>query len=145
MLKERFTFCERSFLYICGWVLEYGLNMRAWDYSNSFMNLKGYVTLSMTLLWGLLGIAFGKIVPKLERMFKRMSGQRWRKACICLTIFMVINLTATAACIMRWSARHVGIPPSNQIEEIIDRDYNDERMAKRFCEWHFIDPPKITR
>lgn len=131
--------------YVCGWVLEYGLNMRAWDYSDSFLNLNGYVTLSMTLLWGLLGVAFGRIVPKLERMLKRTSSQRWHKACVCLTIFMAVNLTATAACMARWSSRHDGIPPSNVIEQIIDRDYNDERMAKRFCEWQFIDAPEIVR
>lgn len=131
--------------YICGWVLEFGLNMRAWDYSDSFMNLRGYVTLSMTILWGILGVAFGHIVPKLERMFQKMSGHRWRTACICLTVFMIINLAGTAACIMRWSSRHDGIPPSNAIEQIIDRDYNDARMAKRFCEWRFIDAPIINK
>lgn len=42
----------------CGLLLEYGMGMKAWDYSKSFMNYKGLICLKMTLLWGLAGVIF---------------------------------------------------------------------------------------
>jgi len=41
--------------YIAGYLLETFLNVRAWDYSNEFCNLKGRVCLKFSILWGLLG------------------------------------------------------------------------------------------
>lgn len=52
----------------CGLLLEYGMGMKAWDYSKSFMNYKGLICLKMTLLWGLAGVIFAyMVVPKLKR------------------------------------------------------------------------------
>lgn len=124
--------------FLCGWVLEYGLNMYAWDYSDDPLNIKGYVSLGMSLIWGVLGIAFNRIVPFLDRIFAKMKGKGWRIACICLTIFMIINFIATVPCFIRWKQRHEGIAPKNSIEQMIDETYDDARMAERYCEWHFI-------
>ena len=44
----------------CGLLLEYGMGMKAWDYSKSFMNYKGLICLKMTLLWGLAGVIFAE-------------------------------------------------------------------------------------
>lgn len=41
--------------YITGYVLETFLNVKAWDYSNEFCNLKGRVCLKFSIFWGLLG------------------------------------------------------------------------------------------
>lgn len=59
----------------CGLLLEYGMGMKAWDYSKSFMNYKGLICLKMTLLWGLAGVIFAyMVVPKLKKVFARMQG-----------------------------------------------------------------------
>lgn len=53
----------------CGLLLEYGMGMKAWDYSKSFMNYKGLICLKMTLLWGLAGVIFSyMVVPKLKKV-----------------------------------------------------------------------------
>lgn len=36
----------------CGLLLEYGMDMKAWDYSKNFLNYKGLICLKMTVLWG---------------------------------------------------------------------------------------------
>jgi len=41
--------------YFTGYVLERFLNVKAWDYSNEFCNLKGRVCLKFSIFWGLLG------------------------------------------------------------------------------------------
>ena len=49
----------------CGLLLEYGMGMKAWDYSKSFMNYKGLICLKMTLLWGLAGVIFSFMLVNL--------------------------------------------------------------------------------
>lgn len=59
----------------CGLLLEYGMGMKAWDYSKSFMNYKGLICLKMTLLWGLAGVIFAyMVVPKLKKGVRAYAG-----------------------------------------------------------------------
>lgn len=93
----------------------------------------------MTLLWGASGISFGYLLmPLLIKVFKKMQAAKWRVAAICLSVFMVVNILFTAVCMVRWSGRHHGVPPRNQVELAIDTVYNDAFMENRFCEWQFI-------
>ena len=129
--------------YICSCVLSYGLHMKAWDYSEALLNIKGRVTLPMTLLWGFMGLMFIRyIIPRFDSLYeKKMQTRAWRLACLAMSIFMVLILTATTMCIVRWSDRHEGVP-ANHIGQLIDEKYDDARMQKRFCEWSFIDGSK---
>lgn len=121
-------------------LLEYGLHMRAWDYSNHFGNIAGRVSLQMTLIWGALGILFSYLfVPLLRKLFGLLQGKPWRIAAVCVTVFMILNITLTAMCLVRWKDRHEGIPPRNSAEAFIDETYPDARMESRFCEWSFLE------
>lgn len=124
--------------YICAWVLDRGLNMEAWNYKGQFMNINGFICLKMTVIWGILGVLFGTLVPKIDALFEKMQGMGWKIACSVLSVFMAVNLAFTAVCIVRWSHRHEGIRPSGSVIEKIDKKYNDEMMAERFCEWRFL-------
>lgn len=125
--------------YLCGILLKYGLHMRAWDYSGMFLNIDGIVCFSFTVVWGLFGIAFAKwCVPSLKIFFMSTQSAFLNFATIGFSIFMAINLIFTSLCIMRWSKRYFGIAPQNRIEQYIDKNWNDQKMQKRFCEWRFI-------
>ena len=131
-----FSLIAAVFEYVCSWVLEYGLHMKAWDYRRHFLNIEGRVSLKMTVLWGTLGVAFSYwLVPLIDQMFDRMQGRFWKAACSCMSIFMAINLAFTALCLVRWRDRHEGIAPQNYVEQTIDEVYDDYKMEKRFCEW----------
>lgn len=123
---------------LCGLALEHGLHMRAWNYSKQFMNYKGHVSLKMALIWGIVGVAFGKLVPGLQRLFRKMQGKGWQIACCALSVLVALDLTLTGLCMFRWSARHEGRGPENRLEELLDQHYPDEWMEERFCEWRFI-------
>lgn len=126
--------------YLCGALLKYGLHMRAWDYSDRFLNIDGLICPTFTLGWGVAGIVFSKwCMNPLQTLFSKMHGNIWNIACICLSVFMAVNLLVTSVCIFRWSKRHQRIPPHNSIEQYIDETWDDSRMQKRFCEWHFIE------
>lgn len=126
--------------YLCGALLKYGLNMKAWDYNGLFLNIDGLVCLTGALAWGVLGIAFEKFaVPQIDKIALKMNGRGWRTTCACFSVFMAINLSVTAVCIVRWAERNRAIQADNSFEQYIDEKYNDEYMASRFCEWSFIE------
>ncbi len=126
--------------YMCGAHLKYGLHMRAWDYSDRFLNIDGLVCPTFTLAWGAMGLVFSKwCVSALDRLFAKMRGKGWKIACTATSLFMAVNLVFTSFCILRWSQRYQGITPHNTVEQYIDRTWDDDRMQKRFCEWRFID------
>lgn len=125
--------------YLCGALLKYGLHMRAWDYSNKFLNIDGLVCLKFSVVWGVGGVMFSAwCVPRLRRLFEKMRGKGWRVFCACASVFMAVNLTVTAACILRWAERHAGVAPRDEVEQYIDETWDDVRMKQRFCEWRFI-------
>lgn len=129
-----------SMEYACGILLKDKLHMKAWDYSHNFLNINGLVCLKMTIAWGVAAVIFRYFfVPRAEPVFKKMQTKRWNAVCIVLSLFMAVNLAATDACLLRWSDRHEGITAKNRIEQMIDRNYDDQKMAKIFCEWSFID------
>ena len=126
--------------YLCGAILKYGLRMKAWDYSRSRFHLHGLVCLKMTLAWDALGVLFSLFcVPHIRVFVPYLDIFPVKIVCICLSVLMAVNLFITMLCIRRWSKRHFGFPPRNDLEKYIDRTYPNERMAKRFCEWRFIE------
>lgn len=130
--------------YLCGLLLLYGLNMRAWDYSENKFNIQGLICPSMLVAWGIFGIIFSAFLPKLENLFKKTKGTRkiGKVVCAVFSVFMAVNILFTTACIIRWSKRHQNIPPKNKFETMMDSVYNDAVMEKKFCEWRFLDSIK---
>ena len=125
--------------YICGFMLEYGLHMKAWDYKRRAFNLHGYISLDMTIMWGLLGLIFiYVIVPKYDKFFDKIKGYKYSVICNILVFLMILNMSLTSVAIIRWKDRHFSIPPNNKIEEKIDKKYNDEFMSNKFIEWWFV-------
>ncbi len=125
---------------ICGLVLRYGLNMKAWTYKNHFMNFKEMICLDMTLAWGLFGILFSQLLaPRLEGIFNFLDKKLLNVFCVAFSVFFMVDLIFSGACMIRYAERHnKGTAPSNSCEEFIDRRYDDARMKKIFCEWRFL-------
>lgn len=110
----------------------------SWNYANHFLNLGGRVSLRMALMWGILGIAFVKFVfPLLARLLQKTRGRGGQIACICATVFMVINLLLTVCAVGRWSERIEDKPASNRWEEFLDERFDDARMRKTFPNMDF--------
>lgn len=124
---------------VCGLVLRYTLNMKAWDYTGYPMNFMGLICIKMTIIWGIAGLAFGFLTPLVDCGLAWLTGKFWDTACLVLTVFMIVNFTLTGICLARWASRHKGHAPANSFTKWIDDTYDDEYMDKRFCEWHFRD------
>ncbi len=125
---------------LCGLLLEFGLSMRAWDYTRQFLNIRGHVSLQMTLAWGVVGISFSRLVPYIENFLCKLDAPFWKTLSIILAVVLVLDLVVTSAALYRWSNRHFGAPAANTLEEFLDNKYDDTFMEHRFCEWRFLEP-----
>lgn len=126
--------------YICGIVIRIGIRMKAWDYSDHFLNIQGLISPKMMLVWAILGMGVDRFLyMPLKTLLSHIHTAPWQMACWLLTAFMIVNYFCTAACIIRWSNRHKGKAPLNRISRWIDAVYPDSRMKKKFCNWSFID------
>ena len=134
-----FAFIGAAVELVGGLLVHQGLHMRAWDYSGTFMNINGYINLKMTVVWGILGIAFCHLLPFMERFFAKMRGKIWHILCGFLTVFLIADMIVTSMCLVRWRDRHEGAEADNWIERVIDDAYPDEFMEKRFCNWYFVE------
>ena len=124
---------------LCGLLLRYGLGMRAWDYSNSFMNYKGIICLGFSAIWGIGAYFFAKLSPYIENLLTHCTGKPLRIVCTTLSIVMVLDLCMTGTSILRWSERHYGVPARTKIQEELDTEAPDDWMQNRFVEWKFLD------
>ena len=126
--------------YLCGLVIRIGIRMKAWDYRDHFLNIQGLISPKMTLVWGVLGLGFDLFLYKpLKKALSYITGFVWDSICVGISVFMMLNLSCTAVCIIRWANRHRGKPPLNHISQFIDRKYPDAWMQKKFCNWKFIE------
>lgn len=127
-----------------GLILEFGLGMRAWNYSNQFLNIRGHISLKMTIIWGIAGILFARfLIPLWDKIWQRLRKIAMSKIGVGLTyivtIFMIVNILFTSVCLVRWSNRHHRINTNNSVMLFIDKHYDDKFMQNRFIEWYFID------
>lgn len=44
--------------------------VRFWDYSNQFLNLRGYISIGMFLLWSIMGFIFSLIYSSIKKLIK---------------------------------------------------------------------------
>ena len=96
----------------------------------------------MTILWGILGVAFVRILfPLIVSLLDLINKDKWNVYCICLSVFMGINLFLTSIAVLRWGER-IGNPvdtPSNAVEAFLDERFDDERMSETFPNMVFKD------
>lgn len=93
-----------SFLeYITGSLLEKLFDTRWWDYSDEKFNIKGYVSLKFSLVWGLVSVVFLKAVhPYVESFVKSMPLDLALLLYNALLILLVIDTTLTVASLLEF-------------------------------------------
>lgn len=113
---------------------------RSWDYTGHALHLGGYVSLRMTLLWGLAGMALMyAVLPVLLGAFNRWRLNSRPRLCRIAAAFMAVNLLMTACALLRWQERVTqAVPAANALEEYLDARWPDERMRARFPNMEFV-------
>lgn len=112
----------------------------SWDYSNRFLNINGRTCLSMTVMWGVLGLMFSRFLsPVITNLLlivpDRSAGCFWKL----LAILMAADLLISACALIRWHERQENIATHNIIEQHLDERYSDERMSQIYNNMVFIN------
>lgn len=113
---------------------------QSWNYSHHALNLGGFVSLKMTLLWGLAGMAMLHLaLPLLMRAYTRLQLEGRHVLCRAVTAFMCVNLLMTSIALMRWHERTAeSSAASNVVEAWMDAHWPDDRMQQRFPNMEFV-------
>ncbi len=124
--------------FICGIVLKYCLNMRAWTYKGYAFSFMDMICLKMAVIWGIAGILFGYLIPGIDKMLTLTEGRTMDIVCVIFSVFMTVNFILTGICLVRWKQRRENVPPQNSFFSRIDEKYGDDYMKQRFIEWRFL-------
>lgn len=120
---------------IMGWGMELVLGFCAWDYSDRFLNIDGKVCLLFSIIWGLFGILWIKIIyPWLTKLINKINYNVGKKVAIFLAIFLIFDIALTCSAIYRAKQRDIGIEPRNKYEEILDKTFNREYLKNMFSD-----------
>lgn len=120
--------------YICSLGQEIVFGSVAWDYSHLPLNINGRVCLLYSLFWGVLGIAWVKLImPLTDKLIAfipmKLSGILvWG-----FIVFFVFDAGLSAVAALRWNERKEGLEPSNRMEIFLDEHFPDERMKKIYA------------
>ena len=129
-----------AFEYVCSWYQETFLGTVSWDYSNTFMNINGRTNLMYALFWGLLSIAWLKLIyPLMSKLIEKIPNKIGKGFTWVLVIFMVLNCLISAAAVNRMSARHEGVPARSSFDVFLDKTYPDEFLTKIYTHMAYSD------
>ena len=117
--------------YLCSFFQEILFGTISWDYSKFFFNLNGRICLLYCIYWGIIAVAFLKIVyPWLEKIEPLIYKKSIRILTVFLMIFMIFDITISALAANRQQERRNNIPPKNDLDIFLDRAYPDEYLDK---------------
>lgn len=116
-----------------GSVMETGFNATSWTYEYYPDAITKYVSLRMSLIWGLLGCVWCRwAMPELLYIIGEPDKPVRTLATVVLVAFLVVDAAMTLYVAARKDARDQGIAPANAIECYIDEHYDDRFLQERF-------------
>lgn len=125
-----------------GMLIDEVLHATSWSYSHLPDAITKYVSLHMSIFWGLLGWVWCRVcLPEALWLIGEPKRRGELVLVAVLTAFLILDGLMTIAVTMRKTARDAGIPPANAIERHIDEYYDDRFVSERFENLEFNDEP----
>lgn len=82
--------------YVTGYIMEKLFNAKWWDYSNEKYNLKGYVCLKFSFIWGIMSLAFIKIInPSVSKITYLFTNEMGKILYNIILILLIIDIVIT--------------------------------------------------
>ena len=117
--------------YISSFVQEKVFGTISWDYSHMFMNLNGRTSLLYCVYWGIIAIAYLKVIyPAFQKMEILLDKISVRIVTVILMIFMTFDIVISCMAGNRQQERREKIPPKGVFDEFLDRMYPDELLDR---------------
>ena len=113
--------------------MEYVFGFVAWTYKHKPYNINGRVCLSYSIFWGILGIFWIKFIfPKVKKLITKLNKTESAKFIKIAITFLIFDSILTIGAINRGKEYEQNIPPSNKIEEVIDKYFGVEYLNNMF-------------
>ncbi|RSX58448.1 putative ABC transporter permease [Bifidobacterium samirii] len=134
-----------TFEYFVSWFMEVAFGITAWDYTGKWLSIDGRTSGKYMFFWGLLGLAWIKLIlPRLLTLIQRIPWRvRYALTLACLA-FMVIDAAMTLMALDAWYSRLAGIEADSPVAHFFGAHFGDTFMADRFQTMH-LDPAKAGR
>ncbi len=122
-----------AFEFFTSWIMEFAFGIRAWDYTGSFMSIDGRTNFAFMVAWGVLGLAWIKLLlPQLLKLINLIPWKwRYGVTAVC-TALMLVNGIMSIQSLDCWYQRMSGHQPSTPIEEFYAKYFDNEYMQNRF-------------
>ncbi len=115
--------------YIMSLMQEYIFGTISWDYSNYFLNINGRTSLFHALMWGLIALLFMQFVyPFLMRICEKLQTKLGYILTVILFLLLSLDIFISTVAAIRQDERKHHIPPTNRLDQFIDKHYPDTRM-----------------
>lgn len=132
-------FIGAVFEYTCSLFQEIAFQTVSWDYGTSFFSLNGRINLFFSVMWGILSVAWMKLIPSFLRFIDHFWGNKMKILTIFLGIFMVFNSCISFLACQRQTQRYYGIEPKNNFDRFLDQNYPDERLDKIYANKKYVE------
>lgn len=131
--------------YICSLGQEIVFGSVAWDYSDLPLNINGRVCLLYSIFWGVLGVAWVKLImPLTDKIIVFIPMNLSHVLVWTFVVFFIFDAGLSAAAAFRMNERKENIPPSNRIEVFLDEHFPDERMRKIYANSKEVEKDDIS-
>jgi uncharacterized membrane protein len=92
--------------FVTGWVLEKAFHTKWWDYTNTRFNIKGYICLEFSIMWGFAATFIMKLIhPMIYHLVQRLPVLVGRITIGVLLAVAVVDLAATIATVRNFRKR----------------------------------------
>ncbi len=119
--------------YVFSYLQEFLLGTISWTYQRFKWNLNGRTSFIHAAFWGVLGSLFYLLVmPLFDKMIKYFDNKKVRFLTSVLSVILLLDIGISFAASIRQRERREGILPNNDIQELLDKYYDDERLGKVF-------------
>ena len=134
-----------AFEYFVSWFMQFAFGAVAWDYSGTFGNIDGRTNVFFMCMWGLLGVAWIKLLLPFMLKVVNLIPWKWRYSVttVCATL-MILDGAMTLLALDFWYERLSGHDPQSAMAQFFAHYYDNEWMADRFQSMS-IHPDASTR
>lgn len=127
-----------AFEFVCSYVQEFLFGSVSWEYSDMATNIGGRTNLFYGFGWGIMGLIFlTHTWPFLSEMIERIPNKVGKPLSVIVTVFMVFNLSVSAAAVYRYNMRNQQKPATNVVTRWLDYTYPDSVMQEKYPSMEF--------
>ncbi len=129
-----------TFEYITSYFQQLLFGAISWDYSDSMFNLYGRTSLFYAVIWGILGVAWAKLIyPFISMIIEKLPKSMGKVLTIILCVFMVYDCTISCLAQWRYNQRQAGEAASNVFEEFLDEQFTDDYLEMIYPHMKHLD------